>query len=303
MIAGVLYDWRTAARAARAGHMVRRRGWTTKWLRWWGGLWFLRETGSPERVVRAADFGRDEFLAGDWTHMPPECIVEAQKQTGTTCPVPFVPRDPGTVPQDPAAGAGGNGDVLSGGFAGGAVDEGEPPPSGSSGTAGTGVGTGGGGTGGGTGGFIGGGGGGGGGGGPRPPRPPRDSLVWPSLSFGTITDYTFEPPGDCYPNEGEDGAQSASFGGPISLSNPPNVVEGIYFVTVRNAGRIIWSGTMSPGGSADWFASFSGLPCSSSFGLEARAWGPRNAPDIVANATTPTMKCYCDASGGPVGEP
>ena len=301
MIAGVLYDWRTAARAARAGHFVRRRGWTTKWLRWWGGLWFLRETGSAERVVRAADFGRDEFLAGDWTHQPPECIVEAQRQTGTTCPVPFIPRDPGTVPQDlagGAGGAGGNGNVLSGGFAGGAVDEGEPPPPGSIGTAGTGGGTGGVGTG-----WVGTGGSGGGGGGPRPPRPPRDSLVWPSLSFGTITDYTFGAAGQCYPNDGAGGAQSASFGGPISLSNPMNVVQGIYFVTVRNAGRIIWTTTMSPGDSADWFSSFTGLPGASSFGLEARAWGPRNAPDIVANATTPSMKCYCDASGGSLGEP
>ena len=130
---GVFYDWQTAVRAGRAGHMVRRRGWTTKWLRWLGGLWWLRVTGEAERVVRAADFGKADFEASDWTHMPPECIVEAEQQTGQTCPLPFIPVDPGTLPE--SDGGAGSGSGLEG-FAGGGVGEGEPPPEEFSGTDG-----------------------------------------------------------------------------------------------------------------------------------------------------------------------
>jgi hypothetical protein len=305
---GFFFDWPTAMQAGRAGYMVRRRGWTTKWLRWLGGLWWLRVTGQPERVVKATDFGKPEFEATDWTHMPPECITEAESQTGQTCPMPFVPVDPGSAPTTPDGdNAGGNAGGLEG-FAGGGVDEGEPPPAEFSGTEGIDAGgtTGGGSDAGDDGIIIGGGGGGGGGGGPTP-RPPRAEAVWPSLEFGVIEDWTFEPPGDCYPNNGLDGPRSANFAGPITLTAPEGVVDDLYFVKVRDAGgRILFSGTMHPGDSADWFGNFTGIPCASSFGVYARAWGPRNAPDITASATTPVMLCYCEdeeSSGEPVGAP
>ena len=60
--------WPQALALALAGAYVRRERWTDKRLFLTaGGLVWV--DGSPSRVVRAADFGRSEFLAMDWTNM------------------------------------------------------------------------------------------------------------------------------------------------------------------------------------------------------------------------------------------
>lgn len=89
------FDWPTAKQAMAAGWQVRRSAWTTQWLlQWLGGLyWLVFSDGTASRVVQAADFGAAEFLATDWTNLPPPCIT-----TGTVggtsvngCPLPFDP--------------------------------------------------------------------------------------------------------------------------------------------------------------------------------------------------------------------
>jgi hypothetical protein len=275
---GVFYDWQTAERAARTvGHRVRRRGWTDKWLRWFGGLWWMLEDGEDPRVVQATDFGRDEFLATDWTHMPVSCITEIESQTGTACPAPFLPADPGTAPASAAAGSASasasGASVATGydlkGFTGTPVNRGEPPPS---------V-------------FVGAGGGG--------SKSKKADSVWPVLTIGTITD---DSVGDCYPGEGT--TRSVTFSGDIELSDPANVVAGPYSVHIRVGTEVVWTGTMSPGDTDSFTVTLEGEPGVSSFSLEARAWGPRNAPDITAGGTTPIMKPWCsDSSGEPIGDP
>ena len=60
--------WPQAEVLMDAGAYVRRERWTDKRLfRTSGQLVWV--DGSPSRVVRAADFGREEFLAKDWTNM------------------------------------------------------------------------------------------------------------------------------------------------------------------------------------------------------------------------------------------
>ena len=60
--------WPQALALALAGSYVRRELWTDKRLfHTDGGLVWV--DGSPSRVVQSADFGREEFLAKDWTNM------------------------------------------------------------------------------------------------------------------------------------------------------------------------------------------------------------------------------------------
>lgn len=67
---GIYYGWLTAMRVARGGTYVRRKAWTTKWLQWFGGLWWMREGTADPTVVEADEFTASEFLATDWTHYP-----------------------------------------------------------------------------------------------------------------------------------------------------------------------------------------------------------------------------------------
>src|SRR5438093_3981720 len=64
-------DWFSARELAAQGKYIRRCGWTDKWLVLWRGLWWFRLAGDTH-VVRADEFGRDDFLARDWTDQPPD---------------------------------------------------------------------------------------------------------------------------------------------------------------------------------------------------------------------------------------
>lgn len=245
MKTGVLYEWPTAEQAGRAGFFVRRRFWTTKWLRWSAGLWFLRETGQPERVVRAADFGRDEFLASDWTHMPPECITEAEKQAGKACPLPFAPgMEP--PPLD--------------GFGGG--PGGDPPP-------------------------------------PDvvidPEQPPRGDLVWPELSLAALA---VEGPDCIAPNGG-----SILVSGSIALSDPANVVPGMYLARIINGASAHYY-MLDPGDTRELMPEFFAAKPGASVTIKARiVWGPANMPDITTTGGV-TAPDECETSRGePIGDP
>ena len=109
----IFFDWPTAILAGKAGHLVRRKEWTDRWLRYYNGLWWLRIGTATPTVVKASDFGREEFLSSDWTNLPPECVTAAQAASGQTCPNPFDPTDPGDGGTD--GGNSGNGGSGSGG--------------------------------------------------------------------------------------------------------------------------------------------------------------------------------------------
>lgn len=276
MSATVYFDWPTAALAGKAGHLVRRKEWTNRWLRYYNGLWWLRIGVDAPHVVQSADFGRDEFLAADWTNLPPECVQAVQASTGKTCPKPFVPNDPGYGGSDSSSG---------GGDSGGSGDD----PGGNPTTGGAGVPTGGGGSGGG--------GSGSGGGGGKPPKPPRSSVQWPTLSI-TMDDWT--DPYPCYPHDGVN-TKKASFGGSVTLGTTPDTAPGKraaggYFVSVRGGNKVLWSHIMWPGDSIDYgiHEVGPGIPGQSSFTFEARAYLPNsNSGDITATARK-TMQPWCD---------
>jgi hypothetical protein len=61
-----------AHHVARAGHDVRRIGWTDKWWRYRGGIWFV-VSGGVQRVAEAADITEADILAWDWTTAPVDC--------------------------------------------------------------------------------------------------------------------------------------------------------------------------------------------------------------------------------------
>lgn len=60
-------DWFAAAALARSGGYVRRVGWSDRWLTSYRGLWWI-VTASGATLVKATDFGADEFYARDWTN-------------------------------------------------------------------------------------------------------------------------------------------------------------------------------------------------------------------------------------------
>ncbi len=287
MSVNVFFDWPTAVLAGKAGHLVRRTGWTDRWLQYYNGLWWLRPGTNTPYVVKAADFGRDEFQASDWTNLPPECVQAAQTATGQTCPKPFVPDDPG-VPENPTDGTG----------SGGATDvPGDHPTTGEPGTPPSG---GGGGGGGGSGGGSGNGSGG---------RPPRSSVQWPSISI-TMDDWTNPQP--CYPPDGTI-TKNASFGGSVTLGTTADTAAGKpaaggYFVSVRNANRVLWSGILWPGDSMDYgiYEVGPGYPGQSSFTFDARAYLPNSNSGDITDSKSKTMQpwCeyefqfWCDVSGG-----
>lgn len=290
MSATVFFDWPTAAQAGKAGYMVRRKEWTDRWLQYYNGLWWLRLGTDTPHVVKSADFGREEFLAADWTNLPPECVTAAQSSSGQTCPKPYDPGDPGDGGGGDGGGDGGGGD--SGGGDGGGGDGGGSGGGGGDGggptTGDPGVPPGGGGGGGG--------GGGSGGGGGRPPRPPRSSVQWPTVSI-TMDDWT--DPHPCYPPDGSS-TKMASFGGSVSLSTTPDTAAGKpaaggYFVSVRNGNNVLWQGILWPGDSTDYgiHEVGPGIPGQSSFTFEARAHLPNsNCGDITATASK-TMQPWC----------
>lgn len=322
---GILFDWPTAVRAARAGHYVRRRGWTevvdgetvvSKWLQLYGGLWWVRINGEPVRVVQATDFGKEEFLAKDWTHLPIDCLVEAQEAKGTKCPAPFTPSDPGTVtpPPQPGGSLGETGTVAPSGSAATAGTTDSTAAAGG-GSGATGVSNPGGGGGDAPPTFIGAPGSGGSGGGVAPygpvSAPPRASVAWPDLTI-ELTDWTFEAdPEGCYPSDGEQSPQNMTIAGTVALGETADTdaggaAAGLYNVSVQYAGEILWSGTINPGESLEiGFHSIGpGNPGSSSFTLSARAWlGGSNCGDITDTATI-SMAPWCEeSSGGMVGGP
>ncbi len=294
MSANVFFDWPTAAQAGKAGFFVRRNLWTDRWLQYYNGLWWLRAGTETPRVVKAADFGRDEFLAADWTNLPPECVQAAQVASGQACPKPFEPNDPGSPEVTGNDGGSGDGNPPGGG--------GSDPGNGgddNSGGGNSGSGAGGNPTTGDPGVPPGGGGGSGGGsgsGGGRPPRRTRSSIQWPSLTM-SMDDWT--EPHPCYPTDGT-GTRNAAFGGSISLSTTPDTAAGkpaagAYFVSIRNGNLVLWSHLMWPGDNLDYgiHAVGPGIPGLSSFTFEGRAHLPHsNSGDIVATATK-TMQPWC----------
>lgn len=87
---------------SQAGLHVRRSAWSSdKWLMLWRGTWFCFAGGNPPHPVRAADYGRDDLLATDWTTMPAAlaaCPVDPTiGSTGGGSPVPGT----GGFPADP----------------------------------------------------------------------------------------------------------------------------------------------------------------------------------------------------------
>ena len=92
-------SWPQALALTVTGSFVRRERWTAKRLfRTDGALIWV--DGVPSHVVRAADFGRDEFLALDWTNMgfdQGDCIPHPNwtrlliDETAIVTPHPFVP--------------------------------------------------------------------------------------------------------------------------------------------------------------------------------------------------------------------
>lgn len=300
MSASVFFDWLTASQAGKDGHLVRRRAWTDRWLQYYNGLWWFRVGTDTPSVVKAADFGRNEFLAEDWTNLPPECVTTALAASGQTCPKPYNPNDPAEDGVTDGGGDGGNdgGDNTDG--SGSSTVEGEGSSSG--GNPGTGPTTGvpgvppSGGVGSSGGGSFGVGGGGGGGGG-RTPRPPRSSTQWPSVSL-TMDDWT--DPHPCYPRDGT-GTQMAKFGGTVSLGTTADTATGKpaaggYFVSVRHGNKVLWHGILWPGESKDYeiHEVGPGFPGQSAFTFEARAHLPHsNSGDITAKASK-TMQPWCE---------
>lgn len=67
--------------AVKRGFWVRRAIWeddgvASKWLSYRGGLWWLTESDGTQRVARAGDLSKEDFLAEDWTTQPPTCEAE-----------------------------------------------------------------------------------------------------------------------------------------------------------------------------------------------------------------------------------
>jgi len=62
-----------ALRVMRAGHAVRRVGWTDRWWIWRGGIVVQIETGEDNRPVQATDYDADDLLSWDWTTLPVDC--------------------------------------------------------------------------------------------------------------------------------------------------------------------------------------------------------------------------------------
>lgn len=290
MSANVFFDWPTAAQAGKAGFFVRRNLWTDRWLQYYNGLWWLRLGSETPRVVQASDFGRDEFLAGDWTNLPPACVQAAQEASGQTCPKPFEPNDPGSQEVGGDEGGGGSGNPPDGGDDNAGEGTGGNSDGGSSGGNPT------------TGdpGFPPGGGGGGWGGSGsgrgRPPRRPRASIQWPSLTM-SMDDWT--EPHPCYPTDGTN-TRNAAFGGSIALGITPDTAAGkpaagAYFVSIRNGNRVLWSHLMWPGDNLDYgiHTVGPGFPGQSAFTFQGRAHlALSNSGDIVATATR-TMQPWC----------
>lgn len=60
-------DWFDARDLALAGYQVRRSSWSAGWIQSFRGLWWFRPDATTVRVALASDFGKNEFLAHDWT--------------------------------------------------------------------------------------------------------------------------------------------------------------------------------------------------------------------------------------------
>ncbi len=270
MSGSVFFDWPLAARAGKAGLPVRRHLWTDRWLQYYNGLWWTRTGSGAPHVVRAEDFGYEEFLAQDWTNLPASCVTDALAATGQTCPEPFNPSDPGRFTAED--GSGGSGSGSGSGSVGPAGPPGPPYALGVMG-------------------------GGGGGGRSTRKKPDRTSITWPTLSL-TMDDMT--DPSPCYPGSGEGtGMKKASYGGQVSLSTtedtePGKGAAGTYFVSVRHGHKVLWSSTIIPGQTKDYgpVEVGPGLPGISQFTLEARAW-IINSGDITASQAK-TMQPWCE---------
>lgn len=114
--------WPEARVLAKAGTPVRRDPWLDpiKWITHTTGIYWYHEelnqnlqspaSADPVRhVVRATEFGTDEFLAVDWTTLEPGAIDPPPASAPPTPPAPPVapvPTPPG-VPPPPGSGGGG----------------------------------------------------------------------------------------------------------------------------------------------------------------------------------------------------
>ena len=57
---------------ARRGYSIRRAGWSDKWLRLVGGLWWMIDAGA-KRIARSSDMTEEAMLAWDWTTQASSC--------------------------------------------------------------------------------------------------------------------------------------------------------------------------------------------------------------------------------------
>ena len=100
MADSVYFGWRTARAAGTTGNRVRRAAWTTQWLTFYNGLWWIVPDvpgGFLKRVVTSDDFGLDEFTSQDWTNLSVGCVSASPAVIGggaAKCPVIFDPAAP-----------------------------------------------------------------------------------------------------------------------------------------------------------------------------------------------------------------
>lgn len=285
MAASVFFNWPTAKRVGIRGQKVRRNGWTNKWWKYQGGLWwivqdayFVYDMGYPpvNRVVQNTDYTREDLLALDWTNMPVSCVTAALSDSGETCPKTVDPADPvyvvdppyqpptdptdPTTPTDPTDPT--DPVVIVDPPPPLPPDPKDPPPVEPPG----------------------GGGGGGGGGKPRPPRPPRPPIPGPTLTVVVSDTNTY-----CYGGGSE--LKSTTFYGTVTLGTTADPkANGGYFCTVRYGNTIVANQTLTPGGSFGFTYSVAGYPCSTHT-FKARAWRSGVA-DVTASGSA-SFQPYC----------
>lgn len=271
MAASVFFNWPTAKRVGIRGQMVRRNGWTTKWWKFQGGIWWL-VTDAETRVIRNTDYTREDLRALDWTNMPADCVTAALADAGKTCPETVDPTDPVYIVDPPYTPPTGDpGDPTDPPTTPTPVvdppadfptDPGDPPAARPPGDGG-------------------GGGGGGGGGKPRPPRPPRPPKPGPTVTLSLM-----DSRNACYDCSGFGGMQTTTISGTATVAGGS---ESVYAVTVTRGGKIVSHGTVGPGGSHGFAENVTAAPCHT-FRYKARAWAPGMA-DAVAQESIRMQGC------------
>lgn len=263
MAASVFFNWPTAKRVGIRGQMVRRNGWTTKWWKFQGGIWWL-VTDAETRVIRNTDYTREDLRALDWTNMTADCVTAALADAGKTCPETVDPTDPVYIidpPYTPPTGDPADPPTTPTPVvdppADFPTDPGDPPAAKPPG---------------------------GGGGKPPPPRPPHPPIPGPTLTI-ELTDSN----SNCY--GGGDELKTTTILGAVSMGTTSDPkANGTYFCTVRYGSKIVANQTIVPGGNFGFTHQISGYPCSQHT-FTARAW--RSGVSDVIGSDSVTMQPYC----------